>query len=153
MSKPSFVYVTYIAATPERVWAALQDPEMTKQFWGRHRNDSEWTPGADWVHRDYDVAEVVDIAGTVLEADAPKRLVLTWSEPAERSNPEKVSRVTFEIEPFAESVRLTVTHEGLEPDSDMLHGITMGWPAVLSSLKSLLETGQALPMTTRRWGG
>ncbi len=164
VNKPKFVYVTYISTTPEKLWNALIDPEMTKQYWARHRNTSDWKPGSTWQHQDYDDAGSVDIVGKVVESVPPKRLVLTWAVPADAGNPAKHSRVTFEIEPSLPSfggakinatldaVRLTVTHEELEPDSPMLHGISTGWPAVLSGLKTLLETGQALPWTVRRQG-
>jgi uncharacterized protein YndB with AHSA1/START domain len=159
VSKPRFVYVTYISTTPQKLWNALVDPEMTKQYWARHRNASDWKPGSAWQHQDYDDPSLVDIVGQVVESVPPKRLVLTWAVPADAGNPAKHSRVTFEIEPSLPSfgggkinatldaVRLTVTHEELEPDSPMLHDISTGWPAVLSSLKTLLETGQALPWT------
>jgi uncharacterized protein YndB with AHSA1/START domain len=152
MDKPKFVYVTYISTTPEKLWNALMDGEMTKDYWGRHRNVSDWQAGSRWSHQDYDNG-AVDIVGKVLESDPPRRLVLTWEGGNEHLKDEKPSRVTFLIEPYMEAVRLTVTHDELEPDSGMLHGITAGWPAVLSSLKTMLETGQAMPMTTRRWGG
>ena len=151
MSKPSFVYVTYIESTPEKVWNALTDPEMTKEYWVRHRNQSDWKPGSGWRHEDYEDAAKVDIVGTVLERDPPRRLVLAWASPADATDPNKVSRVTFDIELFKGAVRLTVTHDELEPDSGMLRGITAGWPVVLSSLKTMLETGAAMPMTRQRW--
>jgi uncharacterized protein YndB with AHSA1/START domain len=151
-SRPKFVYVTYINSTPEKVWNALTDPEMTKQYWVRHRNASDWKPGSPWQHQDYDDANVVDIVGKVIESAPPRRLVITWAFPADAANGAKHSRVTFQVEPFLSSVKLTVTHEELEPDSRMLQGITQGWPVVLSSLKTLLETGQALPWTTTREG-
>ena len=152
LNKPEFVYVTYISATPEKVWNALLDPELTKQYWARRRNASDWKVGSPWQHRDYDNAGLVDIVGKVVESVPPRRLVLTWAFPADAANPAKHSRVTFEIEPFMGAVRLTVTHDELEPDSPMLRGITQGWPAVLSSLKTLLETGKPLPFTTTREG-
>jgi len=151
MSKPSFVYVTYIQTTPEAVWNALRDPEMTKDYWGRHRNVSDWTTGSAWRHEDYDDASLVRIAGTVLESNPPHRLVLTWASPEKKDDPAKRSRVTFDIEPFMGEVRLTVTHEDL--DDEMLRGVSAGWPAILSSLKTLLETGKAMPMTQKRWPG
>jgi len=151
MSKPSFVYVTYIKSTPQKVWDALLDGEMTKLYWGRQRNVSDWKPGSKWEHQHYDDPSGVDIIGQVLDSDPPRKLVLTWSEPKHAEDPAKTSRVIFEIEPFADAVRLTVRHEELEPGSDMLEGITRGWPAIVSSLKSLLETGEPLAMTTRRW--
>lgn len=151
MTRPSFVYVIYISTTPEKLWSALMDPEMTRQFWGHHRNVSDWMAGSRWEHQDYADPAIVDIVGKVIESDPPRRLVLTWADPTEAADETKHSRVTFTIEPFMDSVRLTVSHEDLEPDSEMLHGITQGWPAVLSSLKSLLETGEPLSATTRRW--
>lgn len=147
MDKPTYVYVTYIASTAERVWAALQDPEMTKQFWYRSRTVSDWTAGSKWELQDYDDPSAVGVVGQVVESHPPSRLVLTWTYP-KAADPSQRSQVTFEIEPVADSVRLTVTHE----DVDLRSGVTQGWPAILSSLKTLLETGKALPMTTRRWG-
>jgi uncharacterized protein YndB with AHSA1/START domain len=145
--------VTYIQSTPDKVWNALIDPKMTKQYWVNHRNASDWKPGSAWSHQDHDNASLVDIVGTVVESTPPTRLVVTWAFPAEAKDPAKVSRVTYTIEPFKDAVRLTVTHDELEPDSPMLHGITSGWPLVLSGLKTLLETGKPMPMTTYRWEG
>lgn len=151
MTKPQFVYVIYISSTPEKVWDALLDGEMTKQFWGRSRNVSDWKVGSAWQHQNYDDPSIVDIVGKVVESTPPRRLVLTWAAPADAEDEAKHSRVTFDIEPAFGSVRLTVTHEEL--DDEMLRGISQGWPAILSSLKSLLETGKPLEATTRRWGG
>lgn len=152
MKKPGFVYVTYISSTPEKVYGALLDPEMTKLYWGCHKNVSDWKVGSTWSHQDYDDPEKVDVRGTVLEADPPRRLVLTWQS-ASAGEGERPSRVTFDIEAFMGEVRLTVTHDELEEGSPMWKGATNGWPAILSSLKTLLETGRPMPMTTRRWGG
>jgi uncharacterized protein YndB with AHSA1/START domain len=150
MTKPTFVYVTYISSTPEKVFNALTDPEMTKQYWVRHRNASDWTPGSEWRHEDYDNASIVDIVGTVVERTPPATLVITWAFPADKGNAAKTSRVTFAVEPWKNVVRLTVTHDELEPDSPMLKGISSGWPLILSSLKSLLESGQPLAGTSTR---
>ena len=144
MSKPEFVYVTYIQTTPEKVWDALFDKELTKLYWGVHKNVSDWKPGSTWESRDYET-EQVKVSGKVIEIDAPKRLVLTWSHQGEAP-----SKVTFLVEPFAGAVKLTVLHEELSENG--LRQISQGWPAVLSSLKSLLETGKPLAMTTQRWG-
>ncbi len=142
MDKAKFVYVTYISTTPEKLWDALTNPEMTRQYWGNHRNASDWQPGSPWRHEDYSDSQLVDIVGKVLESDPPHRLVLSWASPKFADDPAKVSRVALEIAPAQDAVRLTVTHDELEPDSPMLNGISFGWPAVLSSLKSFLETGK-----------
>jgi uncharacterized protein YndB with AHSA1/START domain len=141
--KSRFVYAIYIAASAETVWQALLDGEFTRQYWG-HENVSDWAPGSRWEHRRADGDRQVEILGEVLEASPPNRLVITWVEPSDRAHQDRHSRVTFEIEPVAEMVRLTITHEDLERGSEMERKIIQGWPRVLSSLKSLLETGKAL---------
>ena len=145
MAKPSFVYVTYIATTPEKLFDALTNPEMTRHYWFNHRNASDWKPGSTWRHEDYAKSEKADIVGKVLEVSPPSRLVISWHRPGEEADPGKHSRVTFSIEPIVGMVRLTVAHEELEAGSTMIDGITKGWPAVLASLKSMLETGRPLP--------
>jgi uncharacterized protein YndB with AHSA1/START domain len=150
MSKPEFVYVTYIVSTPEKVWNALTNGEITRQYWWRRRNASDWIVGSKWEHQDYNDPKTVDITGKVLESKPPERLVISWADPKDLGNSKKTSRVTFQIEPAPGAVRLTVTHDELEPDSNMLRGISRGWPAVLSSLKSLLETGKPLPGSSER---
>ncbi len=142
--------MTYINTTAEKLWNALTDGEMTKQYWWRHRNASDWKPGSTWRHEDYDDSKTVDIVGKVVESQPPRRLVVTWALPADAQNEAKHTRVTFEIEPYMEAVRLTVTHDELEPDSAMMRGIMEGWPKVLASLKTLLETGKPLAMSTGR---
>ncbi|MCA1458637.1 SRPBCC family protein [Bradyrhizobium sp. BRP22] len=151
MSKPEFVYVIYIQAPCEKVWDALLDPEMTKDYWGRKRNRSDWSKGATWQHEDYDDPSEVAIAGTVIESERPHRLVLSWARPANAGDPDKVSRVTFMIEEQFGSTKLTVVHSEL--DDEMLRGVSAGWPAILSSMKTLLETGASMPMTRQRWKG
>jgi uncharacterized protein YndB with AHSA1/START domain len=144
MDKPRFVYVTYIATTPEKLWDALIDSKMTAQYW-QNDNVSDWKPGSRWEHRSSDKKGTVRLVGKVVESVRPRRLVLTWAFPADEAREDKHTRVTFDIETFRGVVRLTVTHDHLEPGSEMLEGITAGWPKVLSSLKSLLESGRALP--------
>ncbi len=140
MHKPDFVYIIYIATTPEKLWNALLDGEITRQYW-KHRNVSDWKPGSRWEHRQLDQAATVDIVGKVVESDPPRRLVFTWSRPGDEGNAEKTSRVTFDIEPAGSSVRLVVTHDELASDQKMLTSISKGWPMVLSNLKSYIETG------------
>jgi uncharacterized protein YndB with AHSA1/START domain/DNA-binding transcriptional ArsR family regulator len=139
--RPTFVYVTYIESSAESVWEALTQPEITAAYWGR-RQISDWEVGSPWQHQRADGSGIADLAGTVLESTPPHRLVMTWG-PSGEAPPEKISRVTFQLEPFHEIVRLTVMHEDL--DDDMFAGISKGWPAVLANLKSLLETGHVLP--------
>lgn len=140
--KPTFVYVTFIESTPERVWHALTDADTTGAFWG-HRNVSDWREGSRWEHVRTDGSQIADVVGTVLEATPPRRLVVTFDAPGEEpaSGP---STVTFDVEPFHDIVRLTVTHENL-PDEDARRAVSHGWPAVCANLKSLLETGHVLP--------
>ncbi|MGW1784095.1 ArsR/SmtB family transcription factor [Streptomyces sp. NPDC002143] len=141
--KPTFVYVTYIASTPERVWEALTDADLTAAYWG-HSNVSDWRPGSRWEHVRTDGSGIADVVGTVVESEPPTRLVTTWASPDEEGRPDRQSRVTFDIRPHADIVRLTVTHEDLL-DEGALADVSLGWPAVLSNLKSLLETGRTLP--------
>jgi uncharacterized protein YndB with AHSA1/START domain len=143
LPRETFVYVTYIAARPEAVWKALLEPEFTRQYWG-YENVSDWRPGSSWEHRKADSARTLALLGEVLEAEAPRRLVITWADLKDRGAKDRHSRVTFEIEPVADMARLTVTHDELEAGSEMLRKISQGWPRVLSSLKSLLETGRPL---------
>ena len=143
MSNEKFVYVTYIASTPEKVWAALIEPEFTRQYW-RHENVSDWKPGSTWAHTRSDgESGKVDVVGKVVEVARPRRLVITWARPSEPEATARSSRVTFELETVGASVRLVVTHDEL--DADMARSISTGWPMVLSNLKSLLETGKPLP--------
>jgi uncharacterized protein YndB with AHSA1/START domain/DNA-binding transcriptional ArsR family regulator len=140
-TRPSYVYVTYIEASPERVWEALTDPELTAQYWG-HSNISDWQVGSPWEHRRTDGSGIADVAGTVLESLPPRRLVTTFDAPGAEP-PGGPTKVTFDIEPYHEIVRLTVIHENLA-DDEALQAISAGWPAVCANLKSLLETGHVL---------
>ena len=137
---PTFVYVIYIESTPEAVWRALTDEDMTAEYWG-HSNVSDWQVGSGWEHRRTVGSHIADVVGTVLESDSPSRLVTTWMPPDETAAPTKV---TFDIESYGAIVRLTVTHEDL-PDEDDRASAAAGWSAVLSNLKSFLETGRTLP--------
>jgi uncharacterized protein YndB with AHSA1/START domain len=142
------VYEIYIASTPDIVWKALLDREFTRQYWN-HDNVSDWKPGSPWEHRDSQGGRTLRLIGEVVDAAPPHRLVLTWAEPADRLRHDRHSRVTFEIEQVAQMVRLRILHEDLEAGSNMEGSISEGWPRVLSSLKSLLETGRALDTWAR----
>jgi len=141
--KTSFVYVTYIRSTPEKVFEAITKPEIARRYWG-HENVSDWKPGSTWQHVRANAERAVQLVGKVVEVSPPTRLVITWANPAQADDPDSTSRVTFDVAPYDEMVRLTVIHDELEVGSAMAKGIQQGWPIVLSSLKSLLETGQGI---------
>jgi uncharacterized protein YndB with AHSA1/START domain len=141
--KTSFVYVSYIRSTPEKVFDAIVNPEVARRYWG-HENISDWQPGSTWSHVRTDAQGTVDLIGKVVEVTPPSRLVITWANASQTDDPDSHSRVTFELTPYKDMVRLTVSHDELEAGSGMEKGITRGWPLVLSSLKSLLETGEGM---------
>ena len=162
----SFTYTTYIHAAPERVWQCLTDPACTKRYW-RHQRAGEKTFRSDWRKGSrYDLAHeevglvVSDPEQVILESDPYRRLAYTWHTftpewatevgmdevTADAWRTEPRSKVAFDIEDAGPGVvKLTVVHDGFEPASNVLQGISAGWPAVLASLKTLLETGTALP--------
>jgi len=139
----SFVYVTYIRSTPDKVFEAITKPEIARRYWG-HENVSDWQPGSGWEHVRADAQRTVQLVGKVVEIAPPTRLVITWANASQADDPASYSRVSFDIAAYEEMVRLTVTHDELEAGSGMAKGIQQGWPIVLSSLKSLLETGQGI---------
>jgi uncharacterized protein YndB with AHSA1/START domain len=149
MNKSRFVYVTYIRTTPEKLWQALTDPEFTRQFWCETWQDCEWKPGASWRLMIPD-GRVGD-SGEVLEIEPGRRLVLSWrNEFKPELYAEGYSRLTYELEKQGDSVKLTVVHEIDKPDSKLIEGVSGGWPPILASLKSLLETVEPLEVS-RRW--
>lgn len=139
----SFVYVTYILSTPEKVFEAITKPDLARRYWG-HENVSDWRAGSKWEHIRADEKRTLQLVGEVVEVSPPTRLVITWANASQASDPAAYSRVTFEIEEYESMVRLTVTHDELEAGSGMATGVKKGWPVVLSSLKSFLETGRGL---------
>ncbi len=141
----SFVYTTYILSTPEKVFEAITKPELARRYWG-HENVSDWNPGSKWEHIRANDERTVELAGKVIEVSPPSRLVISWANASQVSDPESHSRVTFEITEYENMVRLTVTHDDLEAGSGMANGISKGWPVVLSSLKSFLETGRGIDL-------
>ncbi|MFJ2753243.1 ArsR/SmtB family transcription factor [Streptomyces sp. NPDC087297] len=145
--RPEFVHTTYIAATPEKVWECLMDPEATAAYW-HHHNISDWKPGSPWAHRRLDESGIDDVVGTVVEIKAPRRMVLTWSG-ADEERPQGPSRVTFELKPYGETVQLTVTHVNLR-DEQELRQISGGWNFVLANLKTYAETGSTLSVPAWR---
>jgi uncharacterized protein YndB with AHSA1/START domain len=150
MAKSRFVYVIYIRTTPEKLWQALIDPEFTRQYWVETHQECDWQVGSPWKLMIPD-GRVGD-SGAVLEIDPPRRLVLSWrNEFKPELHTEGYSRMTYELEPHGgDSMKLTVIHEMDRPDSKLIEGVSQGWPHLLSSLKSLLETGESL-VESRRW--
>jgi uncharacterized protein YndB with AHSA1/START domain len=141
MARTEFIYVTYIRTTPEKIWEALTSSEFTKQYWAQL--ESDWRPGSSWKLTFAD-GRTAD-AGEVLESDPPRRLVLKWrNEFRPELKADGYTLCTFDVEPEGEMVRLTVTHEAERPHK-LIEAVSQGWPRVLSSLKSLLETGRGLP--------
>lgn len=140
--KPTFVYVIYIHSTPEKVWHALTDADTTAEYWG-HSNVSDWKAGSRWAHQRTDGSGIADVVGTVVESTPPRRLVSTWEMPDGDERPE-ASRVSFDIEPYGDILRLTVTQDNLA-DKAECDVAAAGWSAVVSNLKTYLETGHVLP--------
>jgi uncharacterized protein YndB with AHSA1/START domain len=149
MAESRFVYVTYIRTTPKKLWQALTDPKFTRRYWVATWQESEWKAGASWRIMIPD-GRVAD-SGEILEIEPPKRLVLAWrNEFKPELREEGYSRLTYELEKQGESVKLTIIHEMDKPGSKLIEGVSGGWPHILASLKSLLETGESLE-GTRRW--
>ena len=149
MQKSTFIYVTYIRTTPEKLWQALTTPEFNRQFFFGTTQESEWKKGAAWRLMIPD-GRVAD-SGEILEIDPPRRLVLKWrNEFMPELRAEGYSRMTCEIEKQGASVKLTIVHEMDKPGSKFIESVSEGWPPILSSLKSLLETGESL-VETRHW--
>lgn len=149
MGESRFVYVIVIRTTPEKLWQALTEPEFTRRCWFDTWQECAWEVGASWRLMVPD-GRVAD-SGEVLEIDPPRRLVLSWRhELSPELQAEGYSRMTYELEPQGESVKLTVLHEIDKPGSKLMEGFAEGWPAILSSVKSLLETGESL-VETRKW--
>ena len=144
MGKSTFVYVTYIRTTPEKLWSALtNDVEFMKQYWFGVHCESEWTAGSSWRHVSGD--GVILDAGEIVEADPPRRLVIRWcNQNKPELKAEGESRCTMELEPSGPAVKLSITHSiDCEP-SKFIEAVSGGWPKVISNLKSLLETGSTV---------
>jgi DNA-binding transcriptional ArsR family regulator/uncharacterized protein YndB with AHSA1/START domain len=157
VDKPPFVYTTYIQTTPERLWQALTEPAFTARYWAI-TFDSDWKADSTmtWHTRGLTIADPEQV---VLESKPYRRLSYTWhtftpqwaesldvtDDARERLGAERRSKVTFEIEPLGDQVKLTVIHDDLEPGGITGSLISQGWPRVVANLKTLLETGDTLP--------
>ena len=136
-----FVYVTYIRTTQEKLWEALTSPAFTRQYWWGMVLESDWKVGSRWAMNFADGRP--NTTGVVLESDPPRRLVLDWhNEYNVELIGEGAARASFDLEEMGEMVKLTVVHEA---QPKLLEAVSGGWPKVLASLKTFIETGKALP--------
>ena len=144
MAESRFVYVTYIRAPAEKIWEAITTPEQNRKFWSGYHQETSWQVGADYAI--VSAEGVAWDAGKVLEIDPPRRLSVSWLHlKHEDMKADGLSTATFDLEPASEGVtKLTLTHSvGVSP-SKLIEGVSRGWPGILSSLKSLMETGEAI---------
>jgi len=140
MARSTYVYVTYIRTTPQKLWSALTDAEFIKQYWFGMHCESGWTAGSTWKMVSGE-GEIFD-AGEIVEADPPRRLVILWQNQRKPElKAEGQSRCTVELEPTGTAVKLSITHTIECEPSKFIEAVSGGWPKVISNLKSLLETG------------
>lgn len=149
MSESRFVYVTYIRTTPEILWNALIDPAFTRQYWAGTHQVSDWKVGSDWKIMIPD-GRVGD-SGKIITFDPPRRLAMTWENQFMPDlKAEGHSTCTYDLESAGSAVKLTVTHVMGKPNSKLIEGVSSGWPHLIASLKSLLETGESI-VESRTW--
>ena len=141
MSKLEYVYVTYIETTAEKLWQALTDGDFTERYWFGHRVTSDWAVGAAYRFTNQGKPMV---EGKVLVSDPPRRLAYSWDVVKEGAARERTSRVTFDLVPRGKVIKLVVTHDEIDEGGTTLRDVSAGWPLVLASLKSILETGRPL---------
>ena len=140
MARSTFVYVTYIRSTPEKVWTALTDVEFMKRYWFGVRCESDWTPGSSWQMWSPD--GVLYDTGSIVESEPPRRLVIRWQhENSAELKAEGESLCTMELDPIGSTVKLSITHTIERERSKLIEAVSGGWPKIMSNLKSLLETG------------
>ena len=140
MAKSTYVYVSYIRTTPEKLWSALTDPAFIKQYWFGMNAESKFTAGAPWKLVSDD-GKVWD-SGEIVEATRPRRLVIRWHhQNRPELKAEGPSLCTMELEPSEGAVKLSITHTVERDPSKFIEAVAGGWPKVISNLKSLLETG------------
>ena len=144
MARSTFIYVTYIRTTPEKLWSALTtDTEFMKQYWFGVHCESQWLAGSAWRMVSPD-GQVLD-AGEIVEAEPPRRLVIRWQHQLKPElKIEGESRCTMELEPIGGTVRLAITHTIEREPSKLIEAVSGGWPKIMSNLKSLIETGSTV---------
>lgn len=140
MARSTFVYVSYIRTTPEKLWSALTDAEFMKQYWFGTHCESRWTAGSPW--KMVSAEGRISDSGEILEAMPPRRLVIRWQhENRPELKAEGDSRCTIELEPTGSTVKLSITHTIEREPSKLIEAVSGGWPKIISNLKSLLENG------------
>jgi uncharacterized protein YndB with AHSA1/START domain len=140
MAESTYVYVTYIRTTPQRLWSALTDATFIQQYWFGMHCECQWTAGSPWRLVSPDGQLFDD--GEIVEAEPPRRLVIRWQHQNKPElKAEGASLCTMELEPAAGAVRLSITHTIEREPSKFIAAVSGGWPKVISNLKSLLETG------------
>jgi uncharacterized protein YndB with AHSA1/START domain len=140
MARSTFVYVSYIRTTPEKLWTALTDAEFMKQYWFGMRCESQWTPGSSW--RMVSSSGQVSDAGEIVTAEPPRRMVIRWQHQTRPElKAEGESLCTMELEPVGAAVKLSITHSIECEPSKFIEAVSGGWPKIISNLKSLLESG------------
>lgn len=147
MTDTTFVYVTYISTTPEKLWKALTSSDFTEKYFFGTKIESDWQEGSKVTYsRDGKVTDY----GTILKCEPYRFLSYTWNSVGDETSRDQPSCVSFELKPMDSTVKLTLKHVNLTPadwvnDDDTFEGLNNGWPAIISNLKSLLETGNTLP--------
>jgi len=140
---PRHVFATFIRATPESIWRALTESEFTTRYWYGSTIHSDWAVGSSYELRTAN--DQPAISGDVIEADPPRRLVVSYASPWAAKPGEAPSKVTFEIEPSGPGVqKLTLVHETEPGSTTRIAEVAAGWPFILAGLKTLLETGEPL---------
>jgi uncharacterized protein YndB with AHSA1/START domain len=143
MPKSTYVYVTYIRTTREKLWAALTDAETMKEYWFGMHCESQWKTGSPWKLVSGE-GQIYD-AGEIVESEPPRRLVIRWQH---QNRPELKaegnSLCKMELETIGAAVKLSITHTIECEPSKLIEAVSGGWPKIISNLKSLLETGSVI---------
>jgi len=142
MASSSYVYVIYIRSPQQKVWDALTNPEFQKQYWFGGHQESDWKKGSSW--KMFMPEHGLTDSGEILESDPPNRVVIKWrNEFRPHLKEEGWSRCVMELSREADLTKLMLTHSIEKEDSQLICAVSGGWPRILSSLKSYLETGRA----------
>jgi uncharacterized protein YndB with AHSA1/START domain len=142
----SFRYDTYIASTPQKVWEALTSGDATRQYFFGRRVESSWKVESDIIF--WTPQGEKDIVGEILEIEPGRRLSYTFEGPGDTHKRDRLTRATFTLKAMGPMTKLSLVHDNLipadlEPNPDVFQGLNNGWPAILSNLKTYLETGKA----------